>query len=188
MVNSNVDTTQQDMVIEGYAIIFNTLSDDLGGFKEIIHPNALQGVDISDVKCLINHDFNYVIGRTQANTLELSVDDKGLFFRCKLPNTSYARDIYENISAGNVNQCSFFYTLPPKDDTARTWSKVEGEYVQTINRIDQLIEVSIVTIPAYQDTSVAVGQRNKEFEEHKILESLELFKIQNDIESLRLDT
>jgi len=140
MTNSNVDTTQQDMVIEGYAIIFNTLSDDLGGFKEIIHPNALKGVDISDVKCLINHDFNYVIGRTQANTLELSVDDKGLYFRCKLPNTSYARDIYENISAGNVNQCSFFYTLPPKDDTARTWSKVEGEYVQTINRIDQLIK------------------------------------------------
>ncbi|MCD8896587.1 HK97 family phage prohead protease [Mammaliicoccus sciuri] len=185
MTNSNVDTTQQDMVIEGYAIIFNTLSDDLGGFKEIIHPNALQGVDISDVKCLINHDFNYVIGRTQANTLELSVDDKGLFFRCKLPNTSYARDIYENISAGNVNQCSFFYTLPPKDDTARTWSKVEGEYVQTINRIDQLIEVSIVTIPAYQDTSVAVGQRASGLSKFKELEKI---KLSIDIESLRIDT
>ncbi|WP_312684230.1 HK97 family phage prohead protease [Mammaliicoccus sciuri] len=185
MTNSNVDTTQQDMVIEGYAIIFNTLSDDLGGFKEIIHPNALQGVDISDVKCLINHDFNYVIGRTQANTLELSVDDKGLFFRCKLPNTSYARDIYENISAGNVNQCSFFYTLPPKDDTARTWSKVEGEYVQTINRIDQLIEVSIVTMPAYQDTSVAVGQRASGLNKFKELEKI---KLSLDIESLRIDT
>lgn len=185
MANSNVDTTQQDMTIEGYAIIFNSLSDDLGGFKEIISPNALQGVDISDVKCLINHDFNYVIGRTQANTLELSVDSKGLYFKCKLPNTSYARDIYENISAGNVNQCSFFYTLPPKDDSARTWKKINGEYVQTINQIDQLIEVSIVTIPAYQDTSVAVGQRAKGLNKFKQLEQI---KLELDIESLRIDT
>ena len=63
MTNSNVGTTE-DMIVEGYAILFNTLSDDLGGFKEIIAPNALNGVDISDVKCLINHDFSYVIGRT----------------------------------------------------------------------------------------------------------------------------
>ena len=77
MTNSNVDTGQQDMVIEGYAIIFNSMSDDLGGFREIVAPNALDGVDVSDVKCLINHDFSYVIGRTQAGTLELQVDEKG---------------------------------------------------------------------------------------------------------------
>lgn len=71
MTNSNVDTGPQDMVIKGYAIIFNIMSDDLGGFREIVAPNALDDVDISDVKCLINHDFNYVIGRTQAGTLEL---------------------------------------------------------------------------------------------------------------------
>ncbi|MEJ7207705.1 HK97 family phage prohead protease, partial [Staphylococcus epidermidis] len=76
----------QDMVIKGYAIIFNTMSDDLGGFREIVAPNALDDVDISDVKCLINHDFNYVIGRTQAGTLELKVDEKGLYFKCHLPN------------------------------------------------------------------------------------------------------
>lgn len=73
MSNSQIDTGQQEMVVEGYAIIFDTLSDDLGGFKEIINPNALNEVDISDVKCLINHDFNQVVGRTQAGTLELSI-------------------------------------------------------------------------------------------------------------------
>lgn len=190
MVNSNVGTANQDMVIEGYAIIFNTISDDLGGFKEVISPQALEGVDISDVKCLINHDYGYVLGRTKAGTLELSIDNKGLYFKCYLPNTSYARDIYENIKVENVNQCSFFYTLPPKphDNEVVTWKKKNGEYIQIINRIDELLEVSIVTIPAYQNTSVVVGQRNKTFEEHKTLESLELFKIQNDIESLRIDT
>ena len=86
MAMSNVDATQ-DMVIEGYAILFNTISEDLGGFREIINPQALNDVDVSDVKCLINHDFNYVIGRTQSSTLELTVDDKGLYFKCYLPNT-----------------------------------------------------------------------------------------------------
>ena len=104
-------TTDEEMVVEGYAIIFDTLSDDLGGFKEIISPTALSQVDVTDVKCLINHDYNQIVGRTLANTLELTVDDKGLYFKCFLPNTSYARDIYENIKAGNVNQCAFLYTL-----------------------------------------------------------------------------
>lgn len=184
MTNSNVDATQ-DMVIEGYAIIFNSLSEDLGGFKEIIAPQAINGVDISDVKCLINHDFNYVIGRTKADTLELSVDEKGLYFKCKLPNTSYARDIYENIKMGNVNQCSFFYTLPPNDDTARTWSNKDGDYVQTINKIDELIEVSVVTIPAYKDTEVTVGQRDAGLKEFKEKQQLQ---IALDLESLRLET
>lgn len=178
-------TTDEEMVVEGYAIIFDTLSDDLGGFKEIISPTALSQVDVTDVKCLINHDYNQIVGRTLANTLELTVDDKGLYFKCFLPNTSYARDIYENIKAGNVNQCSFFYTLPINDDTARTWSKINGEYVQTINTIDELLEVSIVTLPAYRDTSVVVGQRAKGLDKFK---ELERYKLEFDLESLRVDT
>lgn len=184
MTNSNVDAAQ-DMVVEGYAIIFNTPSEDLGGFKEIISPTALNDVDVSDVKCLINHDFNYVIGRTQAETLTLKLDDKGLYFKCLLPNTSYARDIYENIKAENVNQCSFFYTLPPDDDTARTWTVENGQYIQTINKIDELIEVSIVTIPAYQDTNVEVAQRNKGLKQ--FIEKQKI-NIALDLESLRLET
>lgn len=184
MAMSNVDATQ-DMVIEGYALLFNTMSEDLGGFREIINPNALDDVDVSDVKCLINHDFNYVIGRTQSGSLTLTVDNKGLYFKCYLPNTSYARDIYENIKAGNVNQCSFFYTLPPEDQNSRTWQVIDGEYVQTINKIDQLIEVSIVTIPAYIDTSVEVAQRNKGFKDFKEKQKIQ---IALELESLSLDT
>ncbi|WP_353418123.1 HK97 family phage prohead protease (plasmid) [Staphylococcus delphini] len=185
MAMSQIETTNDDgMVVEGYAIIFDTLSDDLGGFREVISPNALSDVDVSDVKCLINHDFNRIVGRTQAGTLSLEVDDKGLYFKCYFPNTSYARDIYENIKAGNVNQCSFFYTLPIQDDTARIWSKVNGEYVQTINKIDKLIEVSIVTMPAYQNTSVVVGQRGKGLDKFKQLEKI---KLEIDLERLRID-
>lgn len=184
MTNSNVATGSQDMVIHGYALLFNNLSEDLGGFREVISPNALDGVSIDDVKCLINHDFNYIIGRTQAGTLELEVDSKGLKFKCYLPNTSYARDIYENIKAGNVNQCSFFYTLP-KEKSARTRTVDNGEYVQTINQIDELIEVSIVTVPAYKDTSVEVGQRAKNLKKFKELEKMQ---IELDLLSLDLES
>src|SRR5699024_9852524 len=111
--NIKVDIGQQGRCVAEYGSIWNSMRGALGMSYGLVAPNALDGVDVSDVKCLINHDFSYVIGRTQAGTLELQVDEKGLHFKCHLPNTSYARDIYENIKAGNVNQCSFFYTLPP---------------------------------------------------------------------------
>lgn len=184
MTNSNVGALE-DMVLEGYAVRFDSLSEDLGGFKEVIKPHALDGVDIDDVKCLINHEFSQVIGRTQAGTLELEVDEKGLHFKCYLPNVSYAKDIYENVKAGNVTQCSFFYTLPPGDKSARTWSSDGGEYVQTINQIDELIEISIVTMPAYKETLVEVGHRAKDYEKFKALEKL---NIELELESLRIDS
>ncbi|WP_057874624.1 HK97 family phage prohead protease, partial [Loigolactobacillus rennini] len=129
MARSHVDTSGE-MVLEGYAVLFNTPSEDLGGFKEIIAPHALDGVDITDVKCLVNHDYKMIIGRTQAETLELKTDGKGLWFKCYLPDTSYAHDIYANVKAGNVTQCSFFYTLS-EDKNAKTWARNNGEYVQT---------------------------------------------------------
>ena len=78
-----------------------------------------------------------------------------------------------------------FYTLPPNDSTARTWQNLDNEYVQTINKIDELIEVSIVTVPAYKDTSVEVGQRAKDLKKFKQLEQM---KIALDLESLRFET
>lgn len=185
MPNSQVDVGQEEMVVEGYAVLFNTLSEDLGGFREVIAPHALDDVDVDDVKSLIDHDFGYVIGRTKADTLALTVDDKGLYFKCELPNTSYAKDIYENIKVGNVNNCSFRYTLPKGDPSAKTWTRENGEYVQTINKIDELIEVSIVTVPAYKDTSVEIAQRAKDFERIKELDKL---NIALDLDQLTLST
>ena len=69
--------------IEGYAMKFNSLSRDLGGFKEIISPQALDTTDLSDVRCFVDHDSSMVLGRTSSQTLELEVDDAGLHFRCQ---------------------------------------------------------------------------------------------------------
>lgn len=184
MARSNVDASGE-MVLEGYAVLFNMLSEDLGGFREIIAPHALDDVNIDDVKCLVNHDYKQIIGRTQAKTLELKLDEKGLWFKCYLPQTSYARDIYESVKAGNVTQCSFFYTLPKDNRSAKTWTRQNGEYVQTINHIDELLEVSIVTMPAYKGTNVEVAQRAKDLAHFQELEKL---GIELELDALRINS
>ena len=187
MAMSNVDATQ-DMVIEGYALIFNTLSEDLGGFKEIVDPEALNATDMSDVKCLINHDDRYVIGRSQAGTLELTIDSKGLKFKCYLPNTSYARDIYENINIGNVNQCSYHSWFPKSnngEDFGFSWYVQNGEYIRKITQLDKLIDVSVVTTPAFKETDVLAVQRDAGLDKFKEKQKIQ---IALELESLRLDT
>lgn len=150
----------EKMIVEGYALRFNTLSNDLGGFVETISPQALEDADLSDVRCLIDHDPSKVLGRTTSETLSLKVDDEGLYFRCRLPDTSYSRDLYENIRLGNINQCSFGFILDEDGDSFE--SRDDGLFKRTLNRIRSLFDVSIVTYPAYSETDVAPALRSIE--------------------------
>ncbi|EHT6215621.1 HK97 family phage prohead protease [Staphylococcus pseudintermedius] len=178
----------EQMIVEGYALRFNTLSNDLGGFVETISSEALEKTDLSDVRCLIDHDSSKVLGRTVSKTLELNVDDEGLYFRCQLPNTSYARDLYENIKLQNINQCSFGFIL---DDEGDSFDKRDdGLFKRTIKKIKSLFDVSIVTYPAYNDTDVAPALRSieaikeSEKQEAENRRKLELFK--TELEFLKL--
>ncbi|RIO25441.1 HK97 family phage prohead protease [Staphylococcus saprophyticus] len=184
----------EQMIVEGYALRFNTLSNDLGGFVETISPEALKEADLSDVRCLIDHDSSKVLGRTVSETLELKVDDEGLYFRCQLPNTSYSKDLYENIRLGNINQCSFGFILS-EDDGDSFEKREDGLFKRTIRKIKSLFDVSIVTYPAYNDTDVAPALRSieaiKESEQEEVRKAqqeeqrkLDLAKVQ--IELLKL--
>lgn len=146
-----------EKIIEGYAIKFNEQSKKLGTFYEIIDSRALDNVDLSDVKCLLDHDYSKVLGRTKSKTLELSVDEKGLKFRCVLPKTSYADDLYELVNRSDVNECSFGFTVDEADKTAKTIKKMnDGSYLRTVNKINKLFEISIVSLPAYSNTSAEI--------------------------------
>lgn len=153
-------TDDEKMIVEGYALRFNTLSNDLGGFVETISPQALKDADLSDVRCLIDHDSSKVLGRTTSETLELNVDDEGLYFRTQLPNTTYAKDLYENIRLGNINQCSFGFILDEDGDTFE--KREDGLFKRTLRKIKSLFDVSVVTYPAYNDTDVAPALRSIE--------------------------
>lgn len=171
----------EEMIIEGYALKFNEWSNDLGGFIELITPEALKNTDLSDVRCLIDHDPSKIIGRTVSETLQLTVDDEGLFFRCELPDTTYSKDAYENIRLGNISNCSFGFYLAPGGEKLRK-NPQTGIIERTITAISSIFDVSVVTYPAYDASSVELVQRSmqkiQESEKEKFLFLLELEKYQ----------
>lgn len=173
---NTVEKTEEN-IVEGYALKFNTESRNLGGFIETITPEALEGVDLSDVRCFLDHDSSKLLGRTSSGTLKLNVDETGLYFRCVLPNTSVGRDAMELVTRGDLNQCSFGFTVEQDK-----WTKGNEIMMRSINKIGSLFEISLVSIPAYDDTDVRVAQRSME----NATNELEKRKLQLELDLLGL--
>lgn len=164
--------------VVGYGAVFNSESNDLGGFREYIAPGAFDGRLKDDVRFLINHDANLILARTTNGTLRLSVDDKGLRYEADMPNTSTARDLMELLKNGTISQSSFAFTV--EEDS---WEVKDGMNIRTIDKVSQLYDVSSVTYPAYNSASSSVALRSmqewQEKEEAKKLEeSLEAEKLE----------
>lgn len=134
--------------IVGYAAVFNSLSQDLGGFVEKIAPGAFAGAGQSDVRALFNHDPSMVLGRSTSGTLTVAEDEIGLRIRITPPDTQYARDVMHLIDRGDVSQMSFGFRAL-KDD----WANENGQTVRTLI-LAELLDVSPVTFPAYTATNV----------------------------------
>ena len=169
----------EENYIEGYALKFGTESEDLGGFIETIERDALKDTDFSDVRALFNHNADHIIARSSADTLKLEVDDVGLKFKARIPNTTYGRDLLENLRNGNVNQCSFGFRLAEKGDSFK-FDEARKIYKRTLKNIKEILDVSVVTYPAYKDSHVAPALRSIEK-----LKSEELRK--HEAEQLRLE-
>jgi len=150
----------------GYAAVYApALSEDLGGFREKISPGAFDKSLESnpDIRALWDHNTSQPLARTTNGSLKVSSDKRGLRVEIDLPEgVSYADDLRQLVRSGVVNQMSFGFLVPPGGDA---WYKDEdGNALRTLNRID-LHEVSVVSIPAYPDTTVALrGLRHVEFE------------------------
>jgi len=140
-------------VIEGYALVFNKPSRNLGDFYEVIDPNALKETDFSDVRALVNHNQNLVVSRSTSGTLQLSVDDVGLKFRALVANTTYGRDLLENIRNGNIDECSFGFVLS-KDGDAYSYDESRQMRRRQLNNIASIVDISFVTYPAYPDAKL----------------------------------
>lgn len=153
-IRAGDDDKDQPTVLAGYAALFNTLSDDLGGFQERIAPGAFAKSIGGDVRALFNHDRNIVLGRTKAKTLTVAEDNRGLVFEIIMPDTGAARDLIHSIERKDVDQMSFGFRVI--DDL---WEEVDGVILRTLIEV-KLQDVSPVTVPAYPDTSVAVRSLN----------------------------
>lgn len=148
---------EQKMVLEGYAIVFNQetlIGDKEKGFIESIDRNALTNANMKDVPMKYNHDDSFlIIARTRNNSLRLTVDDIGLKVRAELIDTDSNKDIYKMVKAGLLDKMSFAFTVSSqKIDRSGDIPK------RTITGIDRLYDVSIVDLPAYDQTSIVVGR------------------------------
>lgn len=142
-----------EAILAGYAAVFNELSVDLGGWREIIMPGAFAAAIVdADVRSLWQHNSEFVLGRTTNNTLRLVEDEIGLRSEIDPPATTWAADALISMRRGDVNQMSFSFQIPPGGDTWRETE--EGYWLRTIWRVQPLYEVSPVTFPAYPATSI----------------------------------
>ena len=160
----------EDNIVVGYGSVFNTLSNELGGFREIIAEGAFDGRLNDDVRFLINHD-GLPLARTTNGTLRLTTDERGLKYEAQVANTSLGRDLIELMRNGTINQSSFAFVV--EDDS---WEVRDGVNVRTINKVSRLYDVSAVTYAAYEEASVALRSMEawqKEEEEKKMQENLE---------------
>ncbi len=169
----NIDfrTAPESREVSGYAIVFNSLSENLGGFREIIDPAAVEGViEKSDIVAVLNHDSSRgILGRSRngSGSLSLTVDETGTAFRFDAPHTALGDECLEYIRRGDATQCSFAFSVAED-----SWRKLEdGMYERTIKKFDRLYDVSILTCqPAYAATSVSC----RSFEDFKEKEAKEL--------------
>lgn len=163
---ARVDEKQEGgkkLVLRGYGILFNTeaICYDFwaGEIRETIEPTALQDTDLTEVYLIGGHNIepDKVIARAGIN-LRLEVDETGLFFEAEMPNTQYARDIYNLVEAGIVDGMSFGFESDDEIDYEK--------HTRTITKISKLYEISITPFPAYKEASV-IAQKQRQVEEDK---------------------
>ena len=144
------------MVLEGYAAVFDE-ETDLGAFREKIAPGAFDDVLDNDVRLLVDHN-PPPLARTTNGTLQLSVDERGLKYRAELVDTQAARDLYEMVKRGDINQSSFAFTIAEQEYDSE-------KELRTVTKVAKLFDVAPVCFAAYPQTDVAA--RKKETDKPK---------------------
>ncbi len=140
----------EPMTIRGYPIVFGELSEDLGGFREIIRHGAIQFSD--DVRADFNHDSNCILGRVSSGTLKLAVDQRGVSMEANPPDAQWARDLMVSIERGDIDQGSFAFRVLPD---GQEWTISNGQKIRTLTKI-AVSRVSVVSDPAYTATRIQV--------------------------------
>lgn len=155
------------VILSGRPIVYNSRTD-LGFFDEIIEQGALDNTDLTDVRFLINHDTSRIpSARSRRNngnsTMQFSVDNEGMridWVKLDVKNNEQSRALASAVKRGDITGMSFMFIL---DEDGYEWQNLETDHpTRVIKRISSVIEVSAVTFPAYEATSIEVNQRNKQ--------------------------
>lgn len=166
-INSTLEVRSEskEPIIEGYFARFDTETELFKGAFEEISKEAFDNTLDNDVRALIDHDSRLVLGRNKANTLDLRVDDKGLYGVIKInERDTDAMNLYERVKRGDVSQCSFGFNILSEETDYRK----DGSIKWTITDID-LHEISVCTFPAYKDTGVQARKEEiKQYEKRQL--------------------
>lgn len=148
----------ENLSIEGYFAVFNSIYEIVPGMSESIAPGAFSKTLSGDIRALINHDTTLVLGRTKANTLQLREDNHGLWGHIDVnPNDTDAMNLYERVKRGDVDQCSFGFDILSEETDFRD----DGSVHWTIKEVE-LYEVSPCTFPAYEETNISARAKERE--------------------------
>jgi len=155
--------------LTGTPIVFNQVTD-LGWIRERIEPGALDNTDLRDVRFLVGHDTSMIpLARSRNNnehsTMQLSVNENGMDIRVDLDieNNPRAKELYSAVKRGDISGMSFMFTVD-KD----AWEDLESEQpLRRITSISRVFEVSAVTFPAYEGTSLQAASEGDALESAK---------------------
>lgn len=150
-------------IIVGRPIVYESKTNIGGYFDEVIAKGALDDADLTDVRFLTNHDTSKLpLARSRKNTknstMQLTPDDDGLGIRVDLDteNNSEAKNLYSAVKRGDISGMSFMFGIDDEE-----WSDLDSDMpLRTIKKISTVIEVSAVTFPAYEDTSIAARDKS----------------------------
>jgi HK97 family phage prohead protease len=153
-IEHRADQDGGKMIIEGYAAVYDDetlIGDEEWGFYESIERGAFEGANMKDVPLKYNHsDAVPILARTRNKSLELKTDDKGLFIRAELLDTQDNIDMYKRIKAGLIDKMSFAFTVKSEGES---WEKGKTPK-RKIKKFDRIFDVSVVDVPAYENTSI----------------------------------
>lgn len=142
--------------IEGYFAVFDGIYTLWPGATESVDRHAFDDCLSDDVRALIDHETRLVLGRTKAGTLTLRVDDHGLWGEAEInENDTDAMNLYARVQRGDVDQCSFGFDILEENTDFRE----DGTVHWTLKKV-KLYEVSCVTFPAYEDTSIEARRQD----------------------------
>ena len=153
----------ESMIVEGYATTFNepyTLFEDNDiVYREQVASTAFEETDMSDVIMQYDHE-GRVFARTENETLSLNIDDKGLFITANLGGTEIGRNLYEEIRGGYTDKMSFGFIVDKDEETRTEAEDGRVDILRTITGISKLYDVSAVSIPANNGTSIGATTRS----------------------------
>lgn len=144
--------------VAGVAVVFDQ-DTDMGWYTERIDRHAFDETDMSDVVLNMNHDNNLLLAGTRNGSLRLQVSDSGVYQESEIINTNTGEDVMKLVRSGLLSKQSFAFVIADGGDQ---WTTIDGREHRTITKIEKLFDVSLVTFPAYAQTSVFARSEGKD--------------------------